>query len=87
MVAVSFPPSEAGELYPLPESCIAKNVITAAGEAAVDPVKVTSGSSLLIKTNLSPSSRSNSEEVTKAVIAVVLAVSLSSEPISWLTRL
>tara|TARA_R100001369_G_scaffold41451_1_gene67623 strand:- start:116 stop:376 length:261 start_codon:yes stop_codon:yes gene_type:complete len=74
-VDAELPPTDKGLLYPEPEFCIGDKVITAAGLVTVDPSNVTSGNTLLTNINLSPSSKSNSEEVKVAVIALAVALS------------
>jgi hypothetical protein len=74
-------------MYPEPEFLRGKSVNVPLGLPAVEPLNVISGSALRMKTNLSPSSISNSAEVIEAEIGSVVPVSLSSTPLSWFTRL
>jgi hypothetical protein len=85
--ALLDPPTDAGEMYPEPEFLRGKSVNVPLGLPAVEPLNVISGSALRMKTNLSPSSISNSAEVIEAEIGSVVPVSLSSTPLSWFTRL
>jgi hypothetical protein len=70
-------------LYPEPELARGSKYMVKAGLVAVDPRKVTSGSTRQTNEKLLPSSKSNSAEVIKALIATALLVELSFVPDSW----
>ena len=87
IVPLLLPPSEVGSLIPDPELLYGIRLKVALGLLAVDPSKVISGTTRLIKAKLLPSSMSNWAEDMLADMAAGVVVSLSSTPFSCSTRL